>query len=110
MRRSLSRAAPNSAVSRRAPHRLSRSGSLSVLGAAANQALGISEETVQVHLKNVFGKLQVSDRTAALNVVLKRGIVQLRYLGRSKGWVTATGRIAMEPGRPAVSRTYRVKL
>ena len=40
--------------------------------------LGISEETVQVHLKNVFGKLQVSDRTAALNVVLKRGIVQLR--------------------------------
>ena len=41
-------------------------------------ALGISEETVQVHLKNVFAKLHVSDRTAAVNVVLKRGIVELR--------------------------------
>jgi DNA-binding NarL/FixJ family response regulator len=40
--------------------------------------LGISEETVQVHLKNVFGKLQVSDRATAANVLLKRGIVQLR--------------------------------
>ena len=37
-------------------------------------------------------------------------IVQLGYRGRSRGWVTATGRIAMEPGRPAVYRTYRVKL
>jgi two-component system, NarL family, response regulator len=41
-------------------------------------ALQISEETVQVHLKNVFSKLHVNDRTAALNIVLKRGIVQLR--------------------------------
>jgi two-component system, NarL family, response regulator len=41
-------------------------------------ALGISEETVQVHLKHVFGKLRVADRAAAANVLLKRGIVQLR--------------------------------
>ena len=41
-------------------------------------ALGISEETVQVHVKNVFGKLHVSDRAAAAHVLLKRGIVQLR--------------------------------
>lgn len=40
--------------------------------------LGITEDTVTVHLKNVFGKLGVSDRTAAVNIVLKRGIVQLR--------------------------------
>lgn len=40
--------------------------------------LGISEETVQVHLKNVFSKLRVSDRAAAANVLLKRGIVLLR--------------------------------
>lgn len=37
--------------------------------------LGISEETVQVHLKNIFAKLHVNDRTAALTVALKRGIV-----------------------------------
>ena len=40
--------------------------------------LGISEDTVTVHLKNVFSKLGVNDRTAAVNIVLKRGIVQLR--------------------------------
>jgi DNA-binding NarL/FixJ family response regulator len=41
-------------------------------------SLDIIEDTVTVHLKNVFSKLGVSDRTAAVNIVLKRGIVQLR--------------------------------
>lgn len=40
--------------------------------------LGISEETVQVHLKNIFAKLRVSERTAALNVALRRGIVHIK--------------------------------
>ena len=40
--------------------------------------LGISEETVQVHLKNIFAKLKVSDRAAALNVAIRRGIVRPR--------------------------------
>jgi two-component system, NarL family, response regulator len=40
--------------------------------------LGISEETVQVHLKNIFVKLRVSERTAAVNVALRRGIVHIR--------------------------------
>jgi DNA-binding NarL/FixJ family response regulator len=40
--------------------------------------LGISEETVQVHLKNVFAKLKVSERTAAVNVALRRGIVHIK--------------------------------
>ena len=40
--------------------------------------LGISEETVQVHLKNIFAKLKVSERTAAVNVALRRGIVHIR--------------------------------
>lgn len=39
--------------------------------------LGISEETVQVHLKNVFAKLNVNERTAAVNVALRRGIVHI---------------------------------
>ena len=40
--------------------------------------LGISEETVQVHLKNIFAKLKVSERTAAVNVALRRGIVHIK--------------------------------
>ena len=40
--------------------------------------LAISEETVQVHLRNIFAKLKVSERTAALNVAIRRGIVHIR--------------------------------
>lgn len=39
--------------------------------------LGISEETVPVHLKNIFTKLKVNERTAAVNVALRRGIVHI---------------------------------
>ena len=45
---------------------------------AQGTALHISEETVQVHLRNIFAKLQVSDRAAALTVATKRGIVRPR--------------------------------
>ena len=41
------------------------------------KALLISEETVRVHLKNVFAKLDVTDRTAAVNVALRRGIIHV---------------------------------
>lgn len=37
----------------------------------------ISEETVRVHLKNIFAKLDVTDRTAAVNVALRRGIIHI---------------------------------
>ena len=40
-------------------------------------SLGISEGTVQVHIKNIFAKLQVSDRTAAVQVALRRGIIHI---------------------------------
>jgi len=40
-------------------------------------ALGISDETVQVHVKSIFWKLKVKDRSAAMNVALRRGIVHL---------------------------------
>ena len=39
--------------------------------------LGVSEETVGVHLRNIFSKLDVNDRTAAVNVSLRRGIIHL---------------------------------
>ena len=40
-------------------------------------SLGISEGTVQVHVKSIFGKLGVNDRTAAVKIALRRGIVHI---------------------------------
>jgi DNA-binding NarL/FixJ family response regulator len=39
--------------------------------------LHISEETVQVHVKSILTKLSVNDRTAAVNVAMRRGIIHL---------------------------------
>jgi DNA-binding NarL/FixJ family response regulator len=39
--------------------------------------LQISEETVIVHIRNIFQKLDVTERTSAVNVALRRGIVHL---------------------------------
>lgn len=41
------------------------------------RALLISESTVKAHLIHIFGKLGVSDRTAAVTVALERGILRL---------------------------------
>ena len=40
-------------------------------------SLTISEDTVEVHLKNIFAKLMVHDRTAAVRVGLSRGIIHM---------------------------------
>lgn len=37
----------------------------------------LTEGTVKWHLKNIMGKLQVPDRTSAVTVALRRGIIQL---------------------------------
>jgi DNA-binding NarL/FixJ family response regulator len=58
---------------------------LEILGAVArglsNKDIGrqlyVSEATVKTHLLRVFGKLGVDDRTAAVTVALKRGIIRL---------------------------------
>ena len=42
-------------------------------------SLRISDETVHVHLKNIFVKLDVSDRTAAVFVANQRGILHLEH-------------------------------
>src|SRR5665213_1265505 len=39
--------------------------------------LGITETTVAVHIKNIFAKLKVNERTAAVNVGIRRGIVHI---------------------------------
>ena len=43
-------------------------------------AIGISEQTVKTHVKNILGKLQVRDRTEAVTVALRRGIIHLPEL------------------------------
>jgi two-component system NarL family response regulator len=40
-------------------------------------SLSIREETVSVHLRNIFTKLDVHDRTAAIYVALRRGILHI---------------------------------
>jgi DNA-binding NarL/FixJ family response regulator len=40
--------------------------------------LGITQETVQTHIKRLFVKLNVNDRTAAVTVALSRGIVHIK--------------------------------
>ena len=40
-------------------------------------ALGISFETAQVHVKNILSKLRIQDRTAAVSVAVRRGIIEL---------------------------------
>jgi DNA-binding NarL/FixJ family response regulator len=40
-------------------------------------ALKISEDTVKLHVKNLFGKLQVGDRAQAVAVAARRGIIRL---------------------------------
>jgi two-component system, NarL family, response regulator len=41
------------------------------------RAIGRSDETVKIHLKNVFAKLGVTDRTEAVTVALARGLIHL---------------------------------
>ena len=42
---------------------------------AAN--LGIAEETVKAHMKSILAKLQANDRTHAVAIALRRGIIEL---------------------------------
>jgi DNA-binding NarL/FixJ family response regulator len=40
-------------------------------------SLGITRETVVVHIRNIFTKLNVSDRTAAVRAGVERGIIHI---------------------------------
>ncbi len=41
-------------------------------------ALNIAEDTVKIHIKNIFGKLEVIDRTQAVVMASQRGFIQLQ--------------------------------
>ena len=38
--------------------------------------LGVTEDTVKVHMKNIFAKLDANDRTHAVTIALARGIIE----------------------------------
>lgn len=40
-------------------------------------ALDVSENTVKTHVRNIFGKLGVSDRTSATTTAIRRGLVRI---------------------------------
>lgn len=42
--------------------------------------LKIAEDTVKAHIRNIFDKLNVNDRTLAVTVALQRGIIHLNQL------------------------------
>jgi DNA-binding NarL/FixJ family response regulator len=49
------------------------------IGSANKQiavVLGISEETVKAHMKNILAKLSANDRTHAVTIALNRGIIE----------------------------------
>ena len=52
-----------------------------IAGGYANKAisthLGINEETTKTHVKNILAKLEARDRTHAVSVALKRGIISI---------------------------------
>jgi DNA-binding NarL/FixJ family response regulator len=52
-----------------------------VAGGLRNRDIGedlaITEETVKVHMRNIFGKLSARDRTEAVTIALRRGIIHL---------------------------------
>ena len=52
-----------------------------VAGGSRNREIGerlfISEETVKVHIKHIMEKLGASDRTEAVTIAVRRGIIQL---------------------------------
>jgi DNA-binding NarL/FixJ family response regulator len=39
--------------------------------------LSIAEDTVKMHVRNILSKLQVNDRTEAVTIALRRGIIRL---------------------------------
>jgi len=41
------------------------------------QLLNVSEETIKAHMKNILSKLGANDRTHAVTIALKRGIIEI---------------------------------
>ncbi|HET6601123.1 MAG TPA: hypothetical protein VFG57_04105 [Gaiella sp.] len=80
-----------------------------VLANRGNVTESIDAVRVRVLLVRKGARASVRAETRALRP-RTNGVVQFRYRGRLAGWITARVRLTLEPGRPALSRTFRVKL
>jgi two-component system, NarL family, response regulator len=58
-------------------HPLLREGIAAPVNAAIAGRLSITEETVKSHVTNILAKLGANDRTHAVTLALKRGIIEL---------------------------------
>jgi len=41
------------------------------------QLLSVSEDTVKAYMKSIFSKLGVSDRTHAVTIAIKQGLIEI---------------------------------
>jgi len=52
-----------------------------IVGGMSNKEIGfaldVTENTVKTHVRNIFGKIGVSDRTSAATLAIKRGLVRI---------------------------------
>jgi DNA-binding CsgD family transcriptional regulator len=72
-----------------------------IAGGNANKQIAdqllITEETVKGHVKNILAKLSANDRTQAVTIGLKRGIIELQT-PRKRGKPIPIFRVAMFSG------------
>lgn len=80
-----------------------------VLANRGNVTERVDAARVRLLLVRKGGRASVRAETRELRPGTN-GVVQFRYRGRLAGWVTARVRLTLEPGRPVISRTFRVKL
>jgi hypothetical protein len=80
-----------------------------VLANRGNVTEAIDAVRIRLSLVGKGVRASVRAETRALRP-RTNGVVQFRYRGRLAGWITARVRLTLEPGRPALSRTFRVKL
>lgn len=80
-----------------------------VLANRGNVTEAIDAVRVRLSLVRKGVRASVRAETRALRP-RTNGVVQFRYRGRLAGWITARVRLTLEPGRPSLSRTFRVKL
>ncbi len=70
-------------------------------------SLGITEETARTHVKNIFSKLDVHDRTAALAEAVRRGLVHIDRLAPLAGEVRPQARSGYRVGVGGTPRSLR---
>jgi ligand-binding sensor domain-containing protein/DNA-binding NarL/FixJ family response regulator/signal transduction histidine kinase len=69
------------------------------------KAMGVTEETIKVHVRHIMNKLNVQDRTEAVTVAMRRGIIHLLLLCALMAGVAVAAE-ARSPAPPYVWRSW----